>query len=127
VIHPTARAEDLARIYYKSAGNGGLGDNALSGTAVDAGDWVLLGSNAWKASWPVVIGSTYAGAPLSGTLFINNTSIAAGSLTTIRDNIISANIQGVNAQVISNKLYIYSDGRSSATVKIWIQHRAKME
>jgi hypothetical protein len=105
--------EDLARIYYKSAGNGGLGDNALSGTPVDAGEWVLLGSNAWKASWPVVISNTYTSA-LSGTLFINNTSIAAGTLSTIAANIISANIQGVTAQVISNKLYIYADGRSSA-------------
>ena len=105
--------EDLARIYYKSAGNGGLGDNALSGTPVDAGEWVLLGSNAWKASWPVVVSNTYTSA-LSGTLFINNTSIAAGTLSTIAANIVAANIQGVTAQVISNKLYIYADGRSSA-------------
>jgi hypothetical protein len=105
--------EDLARMYFKSPGNGGLGDNAASGTPVDAGEWVLLGSNAWKASWPVVISSTYTGV-LSGTLFINNTSIAAGSLSTIAANIVAANIQGVNAQVIANKLYIYADGRSSA-------------
>jgi len=56
-------AEDLARIYYKSPGNGsnGLAAVAGGGTAVDAGEWVLLGSNAWKASWPVATSSTYAG------------------------------------------------------------------
>jgi hypothetical protein len=107
-------AEDLARIYYKSTGNGGLGDGSASGTPVDAGEWVLVGSNAWKASWPVVVSSTYTGA-LSGTLYINNSPITAGSLTTIAANIVAANIQGVTAQVISNKLYIYADGRSSAS------------
>jgi hypothetical protein len=33
--------EDLARIYYKSSGNGGIGGG---GTAVDAGEWVLVGT-----------------------------------------------------------------------------------
>ena len=106
--------EDLARIYYKSPGNGGLGDNSLSGTGVDAGDWVLVGSNAWKASWPVVVSEVY-NSTLSGTLFINGTQIiASGNLSTIATSINNSNIQGVNAQVIANKLYIYADGRSSS-------------
>ena len=103
-------AEDLVRIYYKSPGNGGV---AGGGTAVDAGEWTLLGSNSWKASWPVAVSSTYTGA-LSGTLFVNSTSIASGSLTTIATNINAAAITGVTAKVLSNKLYIYSDGRSVA-------------
>ena len=102
-------AEDLARIYYKSPGNGTV---AGGGTQVDAGEWVLVGSNAWKASWPLAVSNTYTGAALSGTLFVNSTSIAAGSLNTIRDNINSAAITGVTAKVLSNRLYIYSDGRS---------------
>jgi hypothetical protein len=100
--------EDLVRMYYKSAGNGGV---AGGGTAVDAGDWVLLGSNAWKASWPVVTSSTYAGTQ-TGTLFVNSTSIVAGNLTTTAANINAAAITGVTAKVLANKLYIYSDGRS---------------
>ena len=103
-------AEDLARIYYKSSGNGTV---AGGGTQVDAGEWVLLGSNAWKASWPVAVSSTYTGV-MSGTLFVNSTSIAAGNLQTTADNINAAAITGVTARVLSNKLYIYSDGRSAA-------------
>ena len=103
-------AEDLARIYYKSAGNGLV---AGGGTQVDAGEWVLLGSNAWKASWPVATSSTYAGT-MSGTLFVNSTSIAAGTLTQIATNINTAAITGVTAKMLANKLYIYSDGRSAA-------------
>ena len=104
-------AEDLARIYYKSSGNGLV---AGGGTQVDAGEWVLLGSNAWKASWPVAASSTYAGT-MSGTLFVNSTSIAAGNLTTIATNINTAAITGVTAKVLSNRLYIYSDGRSTGS------------
>ena len=103
-------AEDLARIYYKSSGNGGIGGG---GTAVDAGEWVLVGSNSWKASWPVVISSTYTG-NTGGTLFVNSTSIVGGTLATIATNINAAAITGVTARVVSNKLYIYSDGRSAA-------------
>lgn len=102
--------EDLARLYYKSAGNGGV---AGGGTAVAAGEWVLVGSNAWKASWPVAVSSTYAGTQ-SGTLFVNSTSIVTGSLATTAANINSAAITGVTAKVVSNKLYIYSDGTSAA-------------
>lgn len=103
-------AEDLARIYYKSAGNGLV---AGGGTQVDAGEWVLLGSNAWKASWPVALSSTFVGTQ-TGTLFINSTSIASGTLATTAANINAAAITGVTARVLSNKLYIYSDGRSVA-------------
>ena len=102
--------EDLARIYYKSSGNGTV---AGGGTQVDAGEWVLLGSNAWKASWPVAVSSTYVGTQ-SGTLFINSTSIVTGNLTTTAANINTAAITGVTAKVLANKLYIYSDGRSVA-------------
>lgn len=103
-------SEDLARIYYKSPGNGGV---AGGGTAVMAGDWVLVGSREWKASWPVVISSTST-ATLSGTLFVNSSSVAAGTLATIAANINAGIITGVTAQVVANKLYIYSDGTSAA-------------
>lgn len=104
-------AEDLARIYYKSPGNGTV---AGGGTQVDAGEWVLLGSNAWKASWPVAISSTFSGTQ-TGTLFVNSTSIVTGTLSTTAANINSAAITGVTAKVLANKLYIYSDGRSTGS------------
>jgi hypothetical protein len=101
-------ANDLARIYYKSPGNGGV---SAGGTPVDAGEWVLIGSNAWKASWPVAVSNTYSGT-LSGTLFVNAQQITAGTLTQIANNINSPGIVGVTAKMLGNKLYIYSDGRS---------------
>jgi hypothetical protein len=103
-------AEDLARIYYKSSGNGGIGGG---GTAVDAGEWVLVGSKSWKASWPVATSSTFAGTQ-SGTLFINSTSVVTGTVATTAANINAAAITGVTARALANRLYIYSDGTSAA-------------
>ena len=106
--------DDLARIYFKSAGNGGIGGG---GTAVDAGEWVLVGSKEWKASHYVVAGTANANAWTGQTLFINNTTVnisAPGTVTAIATAINAAGITGVTAQSISNRLYIYSDGRSAA-------------
>ena len=103
-------AEDLARIYFKSAGNGGVGGG---GTAVSAGDWVLVGSPEWKASWPVYTG-TASTSTVNGTLFVNNQQINVnGGVSAAVTAINGGSITGVNAQVINNKLYIYCDGTSS--------------
>jgi hypothetical protein len=104
--------EDLARIYYKSAGNGNL---AGGGTAVDAGDWVALGSKEWKASHPVVSSSAVSGT-ISVNFYVNN-SLISGSYTmaTLAAAIRSAAITGVTAQAINNRLYIYTDGTSQST------------
>jgi hypothetical protein len=103
--------EEYARIYYKSAGNGGI---AGGGTAVDAGEWVLVGSNKWSASWPVVSGTAVNGS-VPYNFFINNSLISGtGTTATIAAAINSANIQGVTARVISTRLNIYSDGTSAA-------------
>jgi len=102
--------EDLARFYFKSAGNGGT---AGGGTAVASGDWVLIGSKEWKASWPVYTGSAST-STINGTLFVNNHQISVnGGVTVAKTAINAANITGVCANVINNKLYIYSDGRTS--------------
>ena len=102
--------DELARVYFKSPGNGGAGN---SGTAVAAGEWVLVGSKEWKASWPVLtVSSTTV---LSGTLLVNNSQIAAGSVATIAANINAASIQGVSAQAVSGTLYIYSNGDTADT------------
>ena len=104
--------EEYARMYYKSPGNGGI---AGGGTAVAAGDWVLVGSNEWKASWPVVVSTTVSGS-VSGSMLINNSLVSAnGTVSDIADNINAADITGVNAQALGNKLYIYADGYTSDT------------
>jgi len=102
--------EEFARVYFKSAGapasTGGV-------DAVDAGQWVLVGSTDWKASWPVASGSAYSGS-ISGNLYVNNSLIAGGTVATIASNINAAAITGVSAQAINNRLYIYSNGTSAA-------------
>jgi hypothetical protein len=102
--------EEYFRIYYKSPGapasTGGV-------TAVDAGEWVLVGSNEWSISWPVVSGTAVSGA-VTGSYYVNNSLIPAGTTTAMAASINGASIQGVSAQSISNRLYIYSDGRSAA-------------
>jgi hypothetical protein len=103
--------EEYARIYYKSAGNG---LNAGGGTQVSAGEWTLVGSNEWQASWPVVAGTAVSGS-ISYNLYVNNSLISGtGTVSAIAAAINSAAITGVTAQALSNRLYIYSDGRSAA-------------
>ena len=101
--------EEYARIYYKSPGapasTGGV-------TAVDAGEWVLVGSNEWSISWPVVSGTAVSGA-VTGSYYVNNSLIPAGTTTAMAASINAASIQGVSAQSISNRLYIYSNGTSA--------------
>jgi hypothetical protein len=103
-------AEEYARMYYKSPGapasNGPV-------EAVDPGEWVLVGSNKWKSSWPVAVGSAVSGA-VTGTFIINNSLIPAGTTTAMAASINGASIAGVSAQAISTRLYIYSDGTSAA-------------
>jgi len=91
--------EEYARIYYKSPGapasTGGV-------TAVDAGEWVLVGSNEWSISWPVVSGTAVSGA-VTGSYYVNNSLIPAGTTTAMAASINAASIQGVSAQSISNR------------------------
>lgn len=98
-------SREQAKIYYKSAGNGGVGS-----TPVDSGDWVLVGSKAWKASHSVAASSTTVGATGSVNLYLNNTLVSGANLAAIATSI-STNT-GMSAQVVSNRLYIYSDGTS---------------
>jgi hypothetical protein len=100
-------AEEYARMYYKSAGNGGLGG---SGLGVVAGEWVLVGSNEWKASWPAIVSNTVSGA-VAGELLINGSLVdATGSIQDIAGRIVNAAIAGVTAQAVGNRLYIYGNG-----------------
>ena len=104
--------EEYARMYYKSPGNGNI---AGGGTAVDAGEWVLVGSNKWKASWPAVVSNTVTGS-VAGELLINGSLVsAAGTVSDIATAIRAANITGVTAQALGNRLYIYADGYTSDT------------
>ena len=103
--------QEYARIYYKSAGNGGIG---AGGTGVAAGEWVLVGSPEWKASHSVVSGTSVSGS-VTYNLYINNSLISgSGTINDIATAIRGANIVGVTAQAVNNRLFVYSDGRSAA-------------
>jgi hypothetical protein len=104
--------EELARMYYKSAGAPASNGNV---DAVAAGEWVLVGSNKWQSSWPVASGTSISG-EVSYNFLINNSLISGtGDVAAVAAQINGASIQGVSAQVISGRLSIHSNGETSST------------
>lgn len=106
---------------------GSIGDYAVNATNANNptyfkntnNEWVLVGSDAWKLSWPTIQGTQ---APTSLTpnnsFTINDTAItvAASPNNTVNNlvtQINAANIIGVTAANVGGKLTIYAD--SSAT------------
>ena len=104
-------SKEYARIYYKSPGNGNV---AGGGTAVAAGTWVKLGSQAWAASWPTVKGTVaITGNIADGNFVINGTTVNVSgtpTLTTLATTINGLTLTGVTANVVNNRLYLYSNG-----------------
>jgi len=87
-------------VYYKNASN----------------NWVLVGSDAWKTSWPTVQGSNVVtGSIVAGEfLIINGTSVSVppfpnNNLQGLARNINLAGITGVTADVVNNRLVMYAD------------------
>jgi hypothetical protein len=95
--------KEAALLYYKSAGNG---------DTVNAGQWVLVGSNDWAASHPAVKGGIAVTSSFTTTapLYINNAAIVGGTytLSSFAAQINSVS-NGVYAQAVNNRLYIYTD------------------
>jgi hypothetical protein len=107
----TASREN-ATMWYKSAGNGTGNGIPGGGTLVAAGDWVLLGSNAWCASHPTVIGGTVT-TLTPGNFTINGTTVTISGghgLTDLVTTINGLSIAGITARAVSSKLYLYSNG-----------------
>jgi hypothetical protein len=92
-------------VYYKSPGN------TVSTPAVDPNSWVLIGSDAWKNSWPTVIGTETNPTLSSGTIFLNDVPVnfSGTNVTQLAAAINSASIAGVSAKNVSGKLEIYVD------------------
>jgi len=104
--------DELAKIYFKSAGNG----DSVAGV-VQAGEWVLVGSPEWTASWPVVISTGSIDVPPSNdndTFTINGTQINLSSGDTVQTlaGKITGVVPGVVASAIRNRLYLFSDGET---------------
>ena len=101
-----------AKIYYKSAG--------LPGTTVNAGDWVLVGSNEWSLSHAAVQGGSFSTTRESGSFIINGNTVNISngdSVATVVQKINQVAIQdaeqlqGVFAREIAGgRIYLYTPG-----------------
>jgi len=97
-------------VYYKTPGN------TVSNPAVDANSWVLVGSDAWKNSWPSIIGTeTNPTITAGNTIFLNDVLVTASNVTvaSFALDINNQAIPGISAKAVSGKLEIYID--SAAT------------
>ena len=110
----TASREE-ASLWYKSAGN--------TETGIQAGDWVLVGSNDWASSHPTVQGSNF-GTPAGGNFTINGTTVTVGagaSLAAVVSTINGLGIggtdeaTGITAKAVSGKLYLYTNASNDET------------
>lgn len=83
-------------------------------------EWVQLGTNAWKTSWPTITGT---GTPSSLTpgavISFNDVAVAVGYNSTANtvagyaSAINQSNITGVTAGVVSGKLALYADSTAA--------------
>ena len=97
-------------VYYKSPGN------SASSPVVTANSWVLVGSDAWKNSWPTIIGTATNPTITAGnSMVFNDVTITSSgtSLTTVASDINSASVPGVSATVANGKLQIFVDSNGS--------------
>ena len=97
-------------VYYKSPGN------AVSSPVVTANSWVLVGSDAWKNSWPTITGTATNPTITAGnSMVFNDVTITSSgtSLTTVASDINSASVPGVSATVVDGKLNVYVDSNGS--------------
>jgi hypothetical protein len=105
-------------IYYKTPGNSAAG--------VPANTWVLVGSNAWKSSWPTVQGANSVTVSLTAgnVININGTNVTVpaspdNNLDGLVAAINSASIAGVTAlKDSSNRINIYGDGTSESDLSL---------
>lgn len=129
VILDEAEVEDFdAGDYTPLDTVGSIGDYAVVAAALSlpgfykntSNQWVGLGTDAWKSSWPTVLGT---GTPVSLTnganMYVNDTLVTVGSgataltVTGLATVINNASITGVTAAVVDGALAIYAD--STAT------------
>ena len=102
---------------------GSIGDYAVSAVSLgnpgyyknSSNTWVLLGSNAWKTSWPAVVGTTTPVSLTAGNnLFLNGFGPIAvpastnNTITGLAGAINAANIPGVTAANVGGSLALYA-------------------
>jgi hypothetical protein len=116
-----ADAED----YTPLSSVGSIGDYAMVAISTiiigyyknSSNDWVQIGGDEWKASWPALTGTASPSSLIQGyNLFINDTLVEVPSTNTVAGlaaAINTANIQGVSAAAVSGRLALFAD--STAT------------
>ena len=126
VITDTADVVDFENdIFNPLPTVGSIGDYAISAVSTQnpgyyknsSNQWVLIGSNNWKTSWPTITGTGTPTSLTAGSTFrINDSLITVGVTNTVAGLatvINAAAITGVSAAAVSGKLAIYAD--STAT------------
>ena len=104
-------------LYFKSGGLTTITTAVPAGTEqVAANSWQLVGSNAWKLSWPTVTGTeTNPTITIGHSIFLNDTEVTATGTTVaqLAIDINDAGITGVYAKAVSGKLAIYLNGSAT--------------
>ena len=128
VITDTADVVDYAGGDYTPLTTiGSIGDYAVSAVSLNNQNyyknsdnvWVLLGSDAWKNSWPTVQGTNSvagAGLTVGSNMYINGQLVtvpAGGTVAAFATAITNVPIPGITAAAVSNKLTIYADSAAS--------------
>jgi hypothetical protein len=123
VITETDEVVDYAGGNYTPISTlGSIGDYAVSAVSLNNENWyknsnntwVLLGSNAWKASWPALQGTNSvsgSGLTVGSNMYINGTLATVSATNTVvgfAAVINSLSIPGVTAAAVSNKLTLYA-------------------
>ena len=98
--------DNMNRLYFKSAGNTEAG--------VDAGEWVEVGSDAWKNSHATITTAKLSATTLTlgDTLTINGLTTTPTTGTTMTDVVTGINdrdIDGITAALVDNQVEIYAD------------------
>ena len=105
---------------------GNIGDYAVSAVSAynqgfyknSSNQWVVLGDDAWKRSWPTVQGTASPSSLTIGSdLYINSNLITVGVTNTVSGLVTvinSALIPGITAANVSGKLTIYADSNATS-------------
>ena len=115
--------------YTPLASLGSIGDYAVSTVSLDnqgyyknsSNQWVQIGSDAWKISWPTVQGTLSPSSLTNGAnMFINSSLVTVGAGATaltvagFATAINNAAITGVTAAAVSGRLTLFADSTAAS-------------
>ena len=84
-------------------------------------EWIVVGSQAWKNSWPTVQGTATPVTVTAGDIIINGTTVTVpanpdDTVDGVAGAINSANILGVTAQNVDGRLQIFQDNGTTVVI-----------